>query len=204
MAALRNDSLVGRLHARAIVALTCGMVLACTSKPNAVERHARSADPSAVSVGDVIFFRTITWRGRLVRALETGQGDFAHVGIIVSTDDDVYVVHASPSPSVVTINKLDDLLARDEITSAVIYRPRVRAAEAVRAASVAAEYASRKTPFDFRFNLADDHQIYCTELIWLSYRAVGLKIEGSGGILFPDDLVQSGFFRPLAIRNPAQ
>ncbi len=62
---------------------------------------------------------------------------------------------------------------------------------------VAEEYAAKETPFDFDFELADDHAVYCTELIWLSYRTAGLKIKATRNILFPADLVHTGFFKPL-------
>jgi hypothetical protein len=157
-------------------------------------------------VGDVVFFRTTTWRGRLVRLLQENGEDFTHAGIVVDAAiPATRVAHACPvEPAIVRIDLLSDLLAKDEITSIAIYRPGVGKAEALKAAMIAKEYAAREIPFDVEFELANDDAIYCTELIWLSYRGAGLKIKASRNILFPVDLLHSGFFKLLVsdVRKP--
>ncbi len=63
-----------------------------------------------------------------------------------------------------------------------------------RAAGIASTYADARIPFDHEFRLEDDRAVYCTELVWRSYRHLGLHIRASGGIVFPSDLIDSGFF----------
>jgi len=139
-----------------------------------------------------IFFGTTTWRGRLVRLFESRDDEFAHVGVIVGVEGDARVVHADPTGAgAVRLERLSELLRREEISSIAIYHPRVRDAEAARAAKTALKYASSRTPFDFEFSLTDDHAVYCTELVWLLYRTAGLRIERSSHILFPSDLLQN-------------
>ena len=159
-------------------------------------RDVRPVLRSAAWVGDVVFFRTTTWRGRIVRLFQFDMDDdFAHVGVVVRVTPDVLVAHACPTePAAVRIDRLDELLMRDEITAAAVFRPRADDAEATAAATIAEDYARRAIPFDFDFELADDRAVYCTELVWLAYRSAGLKIGTTGRILFPADLLQGGFF----------
>lgn len=173
--------------------------LSHSSALNVTKRRSEIVITRAVAAGDVVFFRTTTWRGRLVRALEGDSEEYTHVGIVIDADTKApRIAHACPiKPAIVRIERLPDILANDEVTSAVIYRPRVPEAQARKAALIAERYAARKVPFDFEFDLADDSAVYCTELIWLSYRGAGLKIEVSHNIIFPADLVRAGFFVPL-------
>jgi uncharacterized protein YycO len=157
--------------------------------------------PSNCSPGDVIFFRTITWCGRIVRLLEYNGDNFTHVGVVVRCTAGIYVAHASPAgPALARVDRLSDLLSSNEITSFSVYRPRASDHALVRAARIAQSYADRKVPFDFDFELGDDKKIYCTELVWLAYRAAGLR-NTSRGILFPDDLLRTNFFMRLLEAN---
>jgi uncharacterized protein YycO len=155
-------------------------------------------------VGDVVFLNTTTWRGRFVRFIDPGPAEFAHVGIIVRADGaGLQVAHAAPEGAgMVLVERLDALLLRSEITSAVVYRPRISRTAAGRAAAIAVAYANARTPFDHEFRLHDDRTIYCTELVWLSFRAFGLDVNEGESILFPSDLIASGFFAPAVARRP--
>ena len=186
-----------RLRAAAICALiAAGLLLAV--RHSAKRQEVRLAVPAGLARGDVVLFRTTTWRGQLVRALQR-DGNFAHAGILVQGGGDARVAHACPTqPAVVKIERLADLLRRDEITSAAYYRPRVSPDAAARAAAIAREYARRATPFDFEFDLSTDRAVYCTELIWLAYRSAGLRLATRGRIIFPADLVRTGFLAPLS------
>lgn len=145
-----------------------------------------------------MFFRTTTWRGRLVRLFESGDDEFTHVGVIVRTSAlGLDVAHASPvAEREVRVDRLSDLLSRSEISSVAVYHPRAGETDARRAAGIALSYANAHTPFDDEFRLDEDRTVYCTELVWLAYRKFGLRIGASERILFPSDLVASGFFRP--------
>lgn len=152
----------------------------------------------AISVGDVVFFRTTTWRGKIVRLLQFDTDDYAHAGVVVGNVPDLLVAHACPTePATVRIESLHELLMRDEITAFAVYRPRAGQTEAVRAGRIAADYAHRATPFDFDFNLGDDREVYCTELVWLAYRSSGLTIEATDRILFPAELLHTRFFEEV-------
>jgi hypothetical protein len=187
----------------AIVLLAGAIALYWSSQSRALGRRAGLMIAEPISVGDVVFFHTTTWRGRLVRILQQDGDNFTHVGIVVDAGaNDVRIAHACPvKPAIVRIERLVNVLARPEITSATVYRPRVRKGEAVRAAAIAEQYASRQTPFDFNFELTDDQAVYCTELVWIAYRQAGLTIKASRNILFPSDLVHAGFFEPLVSLN---
>lgn len=64
---------------------------------------------------------------------------------------------------------------------------------------IAGRYASRRTPFDTDFELADDSAIYCTELVWICYREAGLRATSADRVLFPSELLNQGFFEPVPV-----
>jgi uncharacterized protein YycO len=153
----------------------------------------------------VLFVRTTTWRGRIVRFIEGGPTEFAHVGVIVDAGAaGLRVAHAAPEGAgMVRIESLEALLSRSEVTSAAVYRPRISKTAASQAAAIAVAYASARTPFDHEFQLHDDRTIYCTELVWLSFRDYGLQLNGKSSIVFPSDLLATGFFEPVLANRPA-
>lgn len=193
-----RSRLLGATCIVASVATACALWRALLRPP--VHRPVFDESMLGASVGDVVFFCTTTWRGRLIRLLGDVDDEFTHVGVIARSDQHgLHVVHASPvEGSTVRMDRLVDLLSRREISCAAIYHPRVSESEALRAASIARSYANTRTPFDHEFRLEDDHAVYCTELVWLSYRNAGLRIHRTGSIVFPSDLIHSGFFRPGA------
>jgi hypothetical protein len=192
-----------RILSSAPIALMLFVNTLCRSdapKMATVECYGTSSTPSAVAVGDVVFFRTSTWRGRFVTALQLGGEDFAHVGIVVDIENSVRIVHASPvGEAVVRIEELKKLMTRAEITSVALYRPQVSVERKIRAASIALRYARRQIPFDYRFSSVDDRAIYCTELIMLCYPSSREgKARDPSDIVFPHDLLRSRSLRPLA------
>lgn len=154
------------------------------------------------TVGDVVFFQTTTWRGQLVRFLQTGDAGFTHVGIVVANERGIEIAHASPlGPRTVQIEPLDRILTAKDVTGCAVYHAAVTDAEAARAARIATDYALRRIPFDFDFDLSNDSAVYCTELVWLSYRSAGLRLPAYSGILFPADLLKTDFFERNAPSN---
>ena len=183
-----------------LLPIVCTCALAC-ARAQANVRLPSKMRRVAVSVGDVVFLRTTTWRGRVVRIFESERDDFSHVGVIVEVAGDrLRFAHAAPGENggsgIVRVDDLAALLARDDVVSADIYHARVSEDDAMRAAGIAWGYAKSQTPFDRGFRLDDDHAVYCTELVWLSYRQFGLTVRSRSAILFPSDLLTTGFFVP--------
>lgn len=58
-------------------------------------------------------------------------------------------------------------------------------------------------PFDWKFNLAEDDKIYCTELIDLALKktvsGIGLKV--TDGLILPEACLDDTIFEEVAIEN---
>jgi uncharacterized protein YycO len=142
--------------------------------PSTVYHDAR-AD---VRPGDLVFRR-----GRSLVSYAVLYADptsrYSHVGLVVQTQGDTLVVHATPGPhgeppAPVRVEPLSVFLAPDHAVQAAVVR--APASHARRAAQVARTYATDARVFDDAFDLATADQLYCTELVWRAYRTAGLDL----------------------------
>ena len=146
------------------------------------------------------------------RAVATAGGSvYSHVGILV--EDTVlgkwYVVHAVPGEAA----DGEEEFVKCEPLSAFYAPDRARAGAWMRVdcsdsiANLAARYALGKVKknvvFDNDYLLSDTTQLYCTELVWLSYMRFGVDVSSGkrhqvpqifsrdGEGIFPSDIEQS-------------
>jgi hypothetical protein len=100
---------------------------------------------------------------------------FSHLGIVRIIGDDITVIHAeghaSPGKDFVTVASLDEFL---EIARAVgVYRLQGHNGKEVSAAAI--EYAGY--PFDWNFDLQEDNELYCTELLYAVLKRIAPEIN---------------------------
>lgn len=161
-----------------------------------------------VETGDVLFLRTTTWRGRVVQHLSRERA-YTHVAVVVAIQPgEVLLAEASPAGRGLRgrakLTPAGDLLRTPDISMIGIFRPQVSASARTAAAARAMEIADEARPFDEFFNTADESAVYCTELVWLAFRSHGLLPDWSGtDIIFPGDLLDSGFFQIVKSNDPA-
>lgn len=169
-----------------------------------------AADPQS---GDVILRRGTSLASRLVLASDD-EGEYSHAGVIVRTDRGTTVVHAVPtdtgrSDGRVVAESLSDFLSPDAAVAALLLRAR---REDPRLGDGIARHAERladaAVPFDSHFDLATAEELYCTELVWLVFRAAGLDLAEGLNLdsndpfhrdryLFPSDLANSPHLRVI-------
>jgi len=130
--------------------------------------------------GDLVFRASDSWAGRVVRTVD-GDTPFTHVGIVVSTGEDPLVVHAAPGSAGehggVRAEPLSRYFSSVHARSGAVWRP-VGIPSPVRqqAAQVAVGMATTGVRFDDGFDLATGDRVYCTELVWRAWQAVGLDL----------------------------
>lgn len=101
--------------------------------------------------------------------------DISHCAIITNSDSGLIVIH-SVSQSLsdfdgVQCQKLNHFI-RDSHTNSVIVS-RFKDTTLLKATAERAKYYFNKhVPFDNKFNIEDNSEIYCSELIWLIYKDV--------------------------------
>ena len=131
--------------------------------------------------GDVIFRRGLSLESRVIMALD-GQFGYTHAGIIRKSGASVEVIHASfaeegQTQEVIISEHIARFLKPSSSKAAAIYRlegpdktlPLVALSEAER-------FLKARVSFDKDFDLTTADKIYCTELIWLSYKKAGVDL----------------------------
>lgn len=158
-----------------------------------------------VKNGDLIFRRGTGVVGHVVTMADK-QGLYSHVGIIVSKDTAVYVVHAVPhEPDFdgdfdrVKCENITKFIGRYPDANIGLYRLSIPDSLIAQVTKHALDLSNRKVPFDHDYNLKDTSALYCTELIEHLYNNIGISIsEGrrtqvtlpvmSGEYIMPSDL----------------
>ncbi len=153
-----------------------------------------------IESGDLIFRRTQTIEGEI--ALVLGGGNYSHVGIASVEDKGVFIIHVVPSfPSLVRKEKMLKFIS-DGVAFAV-YRVQTSRERRQRATSLAKAWVGKKS-FDRNFNLQDDTNLYCTELVYDAYKSVEidlvdgrydttlLPIIGQKKVIYPRNIIDTG------------
>lgn len=134
--------------------------------------------------GDLVFRRGRDLASRLVLS----QGDaarFSHVGVIVTLESGVAVVHALPKegsrPGGVRVERLSEFASPANAAEIAFYRP-AAVTEEGRVRMRRYILAQVGKPFDDEFRLSDDRRFYCTGL--------AIKALASGGVAVAAGLPQ--------------
>ncbi|WP_448380345.1 YiiX/YebB-like N1pC/P60 family cysteine hydrolase [Gloeomargarita sp.] len=134
-----------------------------------------------LSDGDLIFRTGSDIISRAVLT-QSHAARFAHVGIILKSESELVVVHALPgdhrSPGGVVLEPLRTFAAQDKAIAIGFYRVKhinSNIRNHVRNYSL----AQVGKPFDYRFLLSDDQQLYCTELVVKAFAEAGINLTTS-------------------------
>lgn len=156
--------------------------------------------------GDILLFKSGTWRSRIVAILQANSEGFGHVGIALRDEDGaIRVIHSDPRPSEATgkdgvrVEALEELVRKYAINELVALRLSYDFSFlARRAVSIALELADRNVPFDHAFDVFHRDSVYCTELLFLAYGAEENRIFEAAinrrGYFFPDEVLREPSF----------
>lgn len=137
--------------------------------------------------GDLILRRqTGLWSNVATALSKNGsRARFSHAGLIVVGAPNVTIIHAIGDP--LTRGKVETISLADfakDSTDLAVYRYRLSEPMRLRIVSHAQEYLG--VPFDGDFTIENNRKVYCTELVWLAYKA------GTGTDLIEEKPVQMG------------
>ncbi|MBO5820683.1 MAG: hypothetical protein J6R02_03740 [Alistipes sp.] len=196
---------IGRIaHLLGIMSLIV-LLIGCTS-PN--QQYDKSSLISQLQQGDIIFRRGTGIVGHAVAAADR-QGNYSHVGIVVSDANGFCVVHAVPHEhdydgdyDRVKCERIDDFLNRYVNADVALFRPKVEDGQRRVAVETALRLYERGVPFDHDYDLSDTTRLYCTELVEYAYLTAGISLsEGrrtevnlpivAGRHIMPSDLTES-------------
>lgn len=147
--------------------------------------RAYKSEPIHLKDGDLVFRRGYSFVSHMVLAADP-IGRYSHVGITITRNGSPFVIHASPDeigdqPGVVREEPFLEFIAPSIASSYAVYRMKNASESFARGAALhASHYARAATPFDGGFDLDTRDRLYCTELVWRSYLAVGVDLAGLG------------------------
>ena len=175
-------------------------------------------DKDKLESGDLIFRRGLSFVSQMV-LMADNRSPFSHVGIIYKNNKDAFVIHAVPDESedgndIVKLDPINEFLKINRAVEYAVYRiknsnPLTTKANAVK---IALEYANKKIPFDSKFDLEDSNELYCTELVWKSYKGAGLDLidnnfdhlivpMGSDKYILPGSLINSPHLTQITLNS---
>lgn len=166
--------------------------------------------------GDIVFRRGQGVRSRAVVEMDR-YGMYSHVGIVVSSDSGLMIIHAVPDeavkgqPDYIKMDRPDEFFSEKRSCRGCILR--ISDPDSIEVAEISARYALKKyterIKFDHDYNLGDTTAMYCTELVWLAYLHSGIDITAghrseisnlpifSGTYILPSDIFGSGILKEV-------
>lgn len=160
--------------------------------------------------GDLVFRCGLGAESRFVTTVSNSA--YSHIGILHfdSLHNEWQVIHAVPGeagkgePDRVKCESLADFFHPDRAKRGAWARVNCPDSMATAATRYAWQKALRGVEFDHDYTLADTNRLYCTELIYQSYRQQGLDVTNGlrhGALsffskdsvtIFPSDIIESG------------
>lgn len=135
---------------------------------------AQASDPTSnLRDGDIIFHRSLSSLSQAISLVT--ESPITHMGMIVIRDGEPYVLEAAGT---VRITKLDDFANNGADGHYVVKRladaDKVLTPEVIAKMKAAGEKFIG-SPYDGFFGWSDE-KLYCSELVWKVYEAVGIKL----------------------------
>lgn len=168
-------------------------------------------DTTKLHNGDLIFRKGRSNLSRIITTIYPGE--FSHTGILYKENNRWYVIYASEN---------DDDGKREEVMkvplSQFTYNARAIGVARVKCSASQTEAATRnalkmaeeRVPFDSEYNLKDHSKVYCTEMVYVAYKACGINLLAtisksdpvlSGGYLFPENLWNNSLVTHLEVKK---
>lgn len=186
---------MGLLMACAVVV---GVCLSCRPQ---VEGPGFAGVPlDSVRNGDIVFRRGRSFSSSIVLSQDAG-GRYSHIGIVCRRDTALYVIHAvNEEPDFkgdfdrVKIEPVESFFSPGRASAGAMYHSWVSDSLSALIIENAMELVRDSVRFDAGFDHNDSGELYCTELIYLLYRNVGIDItEGRRTPVklfsFPDEII---------------
>ena len=172
-------------------------------------------DLSRVEDGDIIFRRGIGLASDIILSTDASC-PFTHVGIIQKINDNIFVIHSSPTDNNKQSNfiekeLLSNFLSREAASDFAIRRiiPKTNLKKVLRFAD---SLYKAKVDFDDEFDLLNSDKFYCTELVYKSYLYSGVDLTngkldtllipiGKNPYLLPGTLLKSTNLKKLNLKK---
>lgn len=187
--------IMGLLTACAVVV---GLSVCC--RPQSEGMGFKNIPVDCVRNGDIVFRRGRSFSSSIVLSQDAGC-KYSHIGIVCKRDTALCVIHAvNEEPDFkgdfdrVKIEPIESFFSPERASAGAMYHSWVSDSVSAVIIENAMELVRDSVRFDADFDHNDSGELYCTELIYLLYRNVGIDItEGRrttvNALCFPDELI---------------
>lgn len=157
------------------------LTLLCSCSFDSVNYNTERNITAEFQDGDIAF--------RLGRSLESqavilasSQGHHSHVGIILATDSGYCVVHEVPyegygeKKDIIRCQPINQFYGTQLAETGIIYTIELDTIQRSNIRNYLLKQLENKTPFDHDYNLDDQNEQYCCELVWNAYLKANIDI----------------------------
>lgn len=156
--------------------------------------------------GDIVFRRGYGFASEMV-VYNDADGKYSHVGVVVNGEKGLMIAHSVPGGDaeendIMRLERIEQFYSAESSSCGEIVRMELDSLQRRRLSEMAVAKANEKIPFDHNYDLEDTTALYCTELVQLLYRNIGIDLaEGritrlnapgfSSDYLMPSDIYQN-------------
>lgn len=161
------------------------------------------AEKAKIQNGDIIFRKATGIGSQYILSIDKSSS-YSHAGIIRKVGDRITVIQSAPETTLLDAGVHEEPLESflENTPLVAVYRLQREPVESAdKAVQIAQTFIG--IPFDADLDMTDSHALYCTELVWLSYKLSGIDlldgqydyldipIVGRGYYILPSSLVDS-------------
>lgn len=164
----------------AIVIIISMTMFQCSYKAN--NESSPQIPIEILQAGDIAFRRGESIASEIVLHNDI-NGKYSHVGLVVETDSGLMIVHSVPGEistneisDIIQIEHIDKYFARNVSVRGEIMRMNLDSAKRKTLNFLALKKVQEKVPFDHNYDLSDTTKLYCTELLQLLFKNIGIDI----------------------------
>ena len=156
--------------------------------------------------GDIVFRRGYGFASEMV-VYNDADGKYSHVGVVVNSEKGLMIAHSVPGGDaeendIMRLERIEQFYSAESSSCGEIVRMELDSLQRRRLSEMAVAKANEKIPFDHNYDLEDTTALYCTELVQLLYRNIGIDLaEGritrlnapgfSSDYLMPSDIYKN-------------
>lgn len=143
-----------------------------------------SFSPLLFQDGDLIFRKGKGFFSDYFSSAGNLKSPYSHVGIIKVAGGKIFVIHTEANEftgeGYAKKEPLETFLSDENASTGAIFRLKELSRYAGgKVIDVAEEYVKNRVPFDTEFNLTSEDRLYCTELVWITFKKSGIDIVKS-------------------------
>ncbi|MFR9650295.1 MAG: YiiX/YebB-like N1pC/P60 family cysteine hydrolase [Rikenellaceae bacterium] len=128
--------------------------------------------------GDVVFRQGRSFASLTVLSSDR-ESDYSHVGVAIEVDGELMISHAVPGESedeFVCFESIESFFAYKRAKNGAVLRLPLDSIKRRTLEQRAQDIVSQNIQFDHEYNAGSEDKLYCTEYVWLLFKAIGVDL----------------------------